>query len=46
MSYSKEDIFEHDNDEDNYTNALDNSDVDEIADEMKLICTTESDEYR
>ena len=46
MSYSKEDIFEHDNKEDYCTNSLDDSDVDEIADEMKLVCNTESDEYR
>jgi hypothetical protein len=46
MSYNKDDILEQDNEDDNYTNALDDSDLDEIADELKLICNTESDEYR
>ena len=45
MSSDKEDIVEQLN-EDNYTNVLEDSDVDDIADEMKLMCDIESEEYR
>ena len=45
MSSNKEDIVAQLN-EDNYTNVLEDSDVDDIADEMKLICDIESEEYR
>jgi len=47
MSCNKEDILEYDNEAD-YTNALDDSDVDEIEDEMKLTCVCDggSEEYR
>ncbi len=45
MACNKEDILEYDNEAD-YTNALDDSDIDEIEDEMKLTCNTESEEYR
>ena len=45
MSSDKEDIVPQLN-EDNYTNVLEDSDVDDIADEMKLKCDIESEEYR
>ena len=45
MSSNKEDIVAQLN-EDNYTNVLEDSDVDDIADKMKLICDIESEEYR
>ena len=45
MSSNKEDIVAQLN-EDNYTNVLEDSDVDDIADEMKLMCDMESEEYR
>ena len=45
MSSDKEDIVAQVN-EDNYTNVLEDSDVDDIADEMKLMCDIESEEYR
>jgi len=47
MLRNKEDILEYDNEAD-YTNALDDSDVDEIEDEMKLTCVCDggSEEYR
>ena len=45
MSSDKEDIVTQLN-EDNYTNVLEDSDVDNIADEMKLMCDIESEEYR
>ena len=45
MSGDKEDIVAQLN-EDNYTNVLEDSDVDDIADEMKLMCDIESEEYR
>ena len=45
MSNDKEDIVAQLN-EDNYTNVLEDSDVDDIADEMKLMCDIESEEYR
>ena len=45
MSSYKEDIVAQLN-EDNYTNVLEDSDVDDIADEMKLMCDIESEEYR
>ena len=45
MSSDKEDIVAQLN-EDNYTNVLEDSDVDDIADEMKLMCDIESEEYR
>ena len=44
MSSDKEDIVAQLN-EDNYTNVLEDSDVDDIADEMKLMCDIESEEY-
>ena len=46
MSYSEQEIGKQQNEEDNYTNALEDSDVDEITEEMKLICDVESDECR
>ena len=45
MSSDKDDIVAQLN-EDNYTNVLEDSDVDDIADEMKLMCDIESEEYR
>ena len=45
MSSDMEDIVAQLN-EDNYTNVLEDSDVDDIADEMKLMCDIESEEYR
>ena len=45
MSSDKEDIVAQLN-EDNYTNDLEDSDIDDIADEMKLMCDIESEEYR
>ena len=45
MSSDKEGIVAQLN-EDNYTNVLEDSDVDDIADEMKLMCDIESEEYR
>ena len=45
MSSDKEDIVAQVN-EDNYTNVLEDSDVDDIADEMKLMCDIESEECR
>ena len=45
MSSDKEDIVAQLN-EDNYTNVLEDSNVDDIADEMKLMCDIESEEYR
>ena len=45
MSSDKEDIVAQLN-EDNYTNVLEDSDIDDIADEMKLMCDIESEEYR
>ena len=45
MSSDKEDIVAQLN-EGNYTNVLEDSDVDDIADEMKLMCDIESEEYR
>ena len=45
MSSDKEDIVAQLN-EDNYTNVLEDSDVDDIADEMKLMCDIETEEYR
>ena len=46
MSHNKNSILEYDIDEDNCTSVLDDSDVDEIVEEMKLMCNNESDEYR
>ncbi|CAF2002945.1 unnamed protein product [Rotaria magnacalcarata] len=45
MSCNKQDIVKQQNEEDNYANPLEDSDVDEITEEMKLICDVESDEY-
>lgn len=45
MTSDKEDIIEQLN-EDNYINVLEDSDVDDIADELKLTCDIESEEYR
>ena len=45
MSSDKEDIVAQVN-EDNYTNVLEDPDIDDIADEMKLMCDIESEEYR
>ena len=45
MSSDKEDIVAQLN-EDNYTNVFEDSDVDDIADEIKLMCDIESEEYR
>ena len=45
MSSDKEDIVAQLN-EGNYTNVLEDSNVDDIADEMKLMCDIESEEYR
>ena len=45
MSNDKEDIVAQLN-EDNYTNVLEDSDVDDIADEMELMCDIESEEYK
>ena len=45
MTSDKEDIVAQLN-EDNYTNVLEDSDVDDIADEMKLMYDIESEEYR
>ena len=45
MSSDKENIVAQLN-EDNYTNVLEDSDVDDIADEMKLMCDIESEEYK
>ena len=45
MSSDKEDIVAQLN-EDNYTNVLEDSIVDDIADEMKLTYDIESEEYR
>ena len=44
MSSDKEDIVAQLN-EDNYTNFLEDSDVDDIADEMKLMRDIEIEEY-
>ena len=45
MSSDKENIVAQLN-EGNYTYVLEDSDVDDIADEMKLMCDIESEEYR
>jgi hypothetical protein len=45
MAYNQEDILEQDN-EVECMNVLDDSDVDDITEEMKLTRDTESDEYR
>ena len=45
MSSDKEDTVAQLN-EDNYTNVLEDSDVGDIADEMKLMCDIESEECR
>jgi len=45
MSYSKENILEQDDETDKYSKALDDSDVDDIEEELKT-CNIESEEYR
>ena len=45
MSSDKEDFVAQLN-EDNYTNVLEDSDVDDIADEIKLKCDIKSEEYK
>ena len=46
MSRNKNNLLECGVDENNCTRILDDSDVDKIAEEVKVICTNESDEYR
>ncbi|CAF1322499.1 unnamed protein product [Rotaria sordida] len=45
MSYNEEDIFEQDDEIDQYTKALDDSDIDDIEDDMKPVGNIESEEY-
>jgi hypothetical protein len=46
MSYNKEDILEQDDETDKYMRALDDSDVDDIEEQLKTVCNVESEEYR
>ena len=46
MSYNKEDILEQDDETDKYMRALDDSDIDDIEEQLKTVCNVESEEYR
>ena len=46
MSYNKEDILEQDDETDKYMRALDDSDVDDIEEQLNTVCNVESEEYR
>ena len=46
MPHNRRNILEHHISQDNSARVLDNSNVDEIAEEVKVICNNESDEYR
>lgn len=46
MSYQEENIIDQDGDVDNYMKALDDSDVDDIEEELKQMNDSESEEYR
>ena len=46
MAHNKKDILEQDDETDKYMKALDDSDVNNIEEELKTVCNVESDEYR
>ena len=45
MAYSKENILEQDDEIDKYVKTLDDSDMDDVEEELKA-CNIESEEYR
>jgi len=46
MSYNKEDILEQNDETDKYMKTLDDSDVDNIEEELKTVCNVKSEGYR
>jgi hypothetical protein len=46
MSYNEEEILEQDDEIDRYIKVLDDSDVDDIEEELKPVGNVESEEYR
>jgi len=46
MSYNKEDILEQNAETDKHMKTLDDSDFDDIVEELKTVCNVKSEGYR